>query len=339
MAKSIMQYKSEYNQFKINSCISMGMASACGVSHNYPGMLFTGCLTLFQLGLMQYSYVTSKYAKEYKALNSFYKSVREELVKNIKTLEQGDIPGIFSYLCFILHKNILSYDRHLPRYHVEGIFNEASILAALTLNGHGVCRNIAPALSDLYRDFSIDSTNVMCDHYEVQRIIEINADDYLTEEDYHNIERQKSFEEKIYEINRIFEKVAKRLEEQGIIKKDRRQRHCINLVNDSEYSYLLDASTYQYYADKDEDGKYYSNMGNYFRVVNDIGYKNPYKNTIKPKLEIPHPIMPDEEFSEEISKRREILEENIDIIEQMHKDIEPMLFNAEETYKLILHAK
>lgn len=339
MAQSLLEYKKDYLQLRRSAAVIFGMAAGCGLSQNYFGLIWTLFIGILQKKMSDNAYKRSSNCYEYQLLNGIYVSVREELVNNIKTLDMTDLEGIFAYYCHIILNNYLSYDRHLPKYHVEVLFNEEPILAALTLNNHGVCRNIAPFLTDLYHDFNIDSKNIVCDYYESIQEIIIDANEYISKEDIKNLEEKETLEETIQEMNNIFERIANDLKEKGTIGRERKEHHCINLVNDKEHSYLLDASTAQFYVDKDEEGKYPSNRGDYFKVVNNRKLEKLYKSTMSTKLEIPHPLKSAEEMISDLNKRQKHIKDNADIIEQMHKDIEPMLVTAEEVYKLILQAR
>lgn len=339
MSKSIFEYKKDYRDYQNFSAIIFGMAAGCGLSQNYFASVSYIVIGIIYKKMSDFAYKNSANSFEYQLLNRIYGDVREELVKNIKTLEMSDIEGIFAYYCFILRNNYLSFNRNLPKYQVEGIFNEEAIISALVLNNHGVCRNIAPSLTDLYGDFNIESKNILCDYFEVAKEIVIDANKYMTEEDFKNLEGKENFEDAILELNDILKRISNELLETEIISEDKKSRHCINLVSDDEHSYLFDAATFQYYIDKDDEGKYRSNRGNYIKVLDSKKFKNKYKNTMTPKFAIPHPIKDADEIANELNKRQKHLKDNIDVIEQMHKDIEPLLVSAEEAYKLILQAK
>ncbi len=124
-----------------------------------------------------------------------------------------------------------------------------------------------------------------------------------------------------------------------MIGQDTITHHCINIVNSEDFSYLFDPATYQFYTTPDDEGKFYSNRGDYLKVMQNKKMKKKYKNIMTPDIVLPHPIKPPEEIAASLSKNQKHIEENIDVIEQMHKDIEPFLVAADDTYKLILLAR
>ncbi|MCX4366112.1 MAG: hypothetical protein OSJ70_10130 [Bacilli bacterium] len=339
MAKTIFEYKDDYNLFNKLSILIAGMALENGISGNYISMIFTAIMAIIQKKMANAAYKNSAFSIEYQYLNNLTACIREELVKNIQELDMANIEGIFAYYCFVLKNKYLSHNRDIPKYPIEGLFNEDAILAALTLNNHGVCRNIAPFLTDLYHDFNIDSQNVLCDYFKTAREIVINADQYITEDDIANLESKQNLEESIEEINNILDRITKDLIEKGMIGQDTITHHCINIVNSEDFSYLFDPATYQFYTTPDDEGKFYSNRGDYLKVMQNKKMKKKYKNIMTPDIVLPHPIKPPEEIAASLSKNQKHIEENIDVIEQMHKDIEPFLVAADDTYKLILLAR
>ena len=95
MAKTIFEYKDDYNLFNKLSILIAGMALENGISGNYISMIFTAIMAIIQKKMANAAYKNSAFSIEYQYLNNLTACIREELVKNIQELDMANIEGIF----------------------------------------------------------------------------------------------------------------------------------------------------------------------------------------------------------------------------------------------------
>lgn len=340
MSTNLKNYIKEYEQFRYTFGIIAGMAISNLVNNNYIGTVATITSAFIAKKISDIVKKQSKDAFEFQLLNDMYKGVLEEVANSIKKLELDDIEGIFAYVCYLYKNNYLSYDRHLPPSNIT-IFNEKAILAALSLNNHGVCRNKAPMLADLYKFFGIESYILAGTHFNNEHII-INLADRISEEEMGQIIGNSDVPPKqIFEVLRDIDKsVQAELEkERKALEYIRTGNHAITQVNSKDHTYLLDPENAEFYIEADAEGRFFSNNGDYFKIVKAKKKKNLYKERFNMEIVDKKPIMGMDEMGEIINKRLKIIKDNKDIVEEMHKEIEPILLAANDIYRLILQAQ
>lgn len=341
MSKSIYSYIRDYKQYRTMSAVVGGMSAANVINGNIVGFVFSALWT-FYLKIMSDSQIKNlDHCYEYVLLNDMCQIIIDELAQNICKLELGNIEGIFAYVNYILKNNYLSYDRNLPPLNSMKLYNEQAILSALALNNHGVCRNEAPLLTDIYHKFNMDAHNIICSDYSESPIVVVGPD-ILTEEDYKQFTSDGEMNEK--KILEMLELVGKRVEEKLDKEKEALDHsiygnHAITQVNSEEYSYLLDPTRRCFYKDSDEDGRFYADNGDYIKIVSAKKRKNLYPQKMHMDFVDKKPIIPAEEMNARLEKSKKVITENVDIIDEMHRDIEPILERANEVYKLILKAR
>lgn len=340
MSKRLESYINNYKYFHYVAGITAGITIGDGFSQNYPGMISSAVFTIIYEIISDLAKKNSSNATEFQLLNNMYKGVLEEVANSIKKLELDDIEGIFAYVCYLYKNNYLSYDRHLPPSNIT-IFNEKAILAALSLNNHGLCRNKAPMLADLYKFFDIESYILACTRFNNEHII-INLADRISEEVMGQIIANSDVPPKqIFEVLRDIDKSvqAKLEKERKALEYIRTGNHAITQVNSKDHTYLLDPENAEFYIEADAEGRFFSNNGDYFKIVKAKKKKNLYKERFNMEIVDKKPIMGMDEMGEIINKRLKIIKDNKDIVEEMHKEIEPILLAANDIYRLILQAQ
>ncbi|MDE6141807.1 MAG: hypothetical protein K2G03_04310 [Bacilli bacterium] len=341
MSKNLQSYIKDYNQYRFMAGIVAGMAASNLINQNIIGAVLSAGYTFFLKKVSDNAKKQSKNAYEFQILNRFYCDILDEIAKNIKKLELGDIEGIFAYICYLYEHNYLSYDRHLPPFNQMPIFNEGAVLAALSLNNHGVCRNKAPMLVDLYKLFDIEAYGLIGTYFESQHIIFADSE-ILSEMEMKEIIGDEEINPA--QILKLLEKVSERFEakieeEKEYLNSLPTGNHAITQANSKDHTYLLDPTKKDFYIDADEEGRYFSNMGNYFKIVNVKKKKNNYKDHLVMEIVDKKPIMEKAEMNDILDRRKKVIEDNQDIVEEMHKDIAPILELAEDAYKMILQAR
>lgn len=341
MSKSINSYIRDYKQYRTMSAIGAGMSAANVINGNIVGFVFSALWTLYLKKMSDSQIKNLDQCYEYGLLNDMCQIIIDELAQNICKLELYNIEGIFAYVSYILENNYLSYDRHLPPLNNMKIYNEQAILSALALNNHGVCRNDAPLLTDIYHKFDIDSHNIICSDYSKPPIVVVGPD-ILTEEDYKQFTSDGEMNEK--KILEMLELVGKRVEEKLDKEKEDLDHsiygnHAITQVNSEEYSYLLDPTRRCFYQEADDEGRFFADNGDYIKIVSAKKRKNLYPQKMHMDFVDKKPIVPTEEMNKRLEKSRKVITENVDIIDEMHRDVEPILERADEVFQLILKAR
>lgn len=347
MPKNLHTYIKDYNREKFLSAISIGISINALLSGNFVGSPIVILYALYMNLVAKNEKINCRNSAEYQTLNMCYEKVKHEIVKNIKEFGFNDVEGLFAYFTHLRVNNYLAHQTDLPYYYLESIFGEEQIIKALILNNHGVCRNYCPAFADICASFNIDCKSVIVDHFKTSQELVIRAEDFLTEEDYKKLEvmhdlnaetDMDAFIKKHAEVlEEVFGRITKELDDLGYFDVNHKQKHCINVATDENNSYLLDPSLNQFYIDKNEEGNYLSNQGNYFRVISKR-FINKYPHYMSKKLEIPKPLKTPEEMVEKLNERTETIKDNIDLMHKMYKEIQPVLEDADEVYKYILQA-
>lgn len=341
MSRYLQSYIKDYERYRLMSGITVGMSVTNLVNNNIPGSVFTIIYAILLMAISNNAKKQSKNAYEFQLLNGLYKDILEEVAKSITKLELGDIEGIFTYVCYLYKNNYLSYDRNLPIINRIPIFNEEAVLASLSLNNHGVCRHKAPMLVDLYKLFDIEAYGLTGTYFQNNRII-VADDSIMNEEEIRGIIGDG--EVKPEQIFKVLEEISKRIEtrlntEREFLNSLPTGNHAITQANSQDHTYLLDPTHKEFYVEADEEGRFYSNNGNYFKIVSVKKKKHLYKDHLNMKIIDKKPIMEMDEMNDIMNKYLKRIEDNQDIVEEMHSDIEPMLLLADDTYKMILQAR
>ena len=341
MSRYLKSYINDYERYRYMSGIVAGMGVTNLINQNFTGMGFSIIYSLLLLWVSITAKKQSKNAYEFQILNGIYEDVLKEIATSIKKLELGDIEGIFAYINHLYENNYLSYDRHLPVLNKMPIFNEDAILAALSFNNHGVCRNKAPMLVDLYKLFDIEAYGLTGSYFENEHII-VDGEGIISEEEMKTIAEnaEKNPEEIAKLLSEVTGRIFNRIEqEREALDASSTGNHAITQANSKDHTYLLDPTLQEFYMDADEDGRFYSNKGNYFKIVSAKKKRHLYKDHLKMEITDKKPMLEPKEMCDILNKKHKIITDNTDIVEEMHKNLEPLLLLADDTYKMILRAK
>jgi len=163
--------------------------------------------------------------KEYLQLERSYFLLLKELKDLLIDIEIEKPMEIFSIYHYLVLNGFLSVDKKFYAENVDLNYHEATSI----VTGYGVCRHLAPFLTDLLKYFDYDTFNIGMFLNE-QRIVRMNDDNFnhiIKTEDYKiddSIESNHSFL-----IDLIMESV-----------RDRSPNHCATLLADGSKSYIMD---------------------------------------------------------------------------------------------------
>ena len=197
-------------------------------------------------------------------------------------------------------------------------------------------------LVDLYKLFDIEAYGLTGTRFQNRPII-LCADEIVSEEETEKIfgeDQDLDPEELVKVLTKIESRVQNKIErEREALEFLPTGNHAITQVNSKDNTYLLDPTNLEFHAEADENGRFFTNHGKYFKIVNVKKRLHLFKDHLNMEIVDKKPIMELKEMSDRMNKRSKIITDNQDIVEKMYESIEPLLQIAQETYKLILNAR
>lgn len=275
---------------------------------------------------------------EYQRINEIFEFVYSEMKKNIDVFKYSSIEDIYAYFNYILSNRYLSYDPNkLDSLNNQKIYCEPTIMQAITLNNHGQCRNISPILTRLLSDYGYEAANIAC-NFRQEKLWNI---DFNSENTDKNFEHPSDMLEQLINVgNSHMDYIISEYKKKYPDKPTYFSSHMITQANDENYTYYLDASIPQIYIPiPDRPEEYVSPIGNVILISNqkeqDIyGFFSIREHILKEK-KFKNPF----EVMYHFAEIERTLEENLDIIENFHKEIKPALKEAESIYQKIIVPK
>lgn len=262
---------------------------------------------------------------EYQRFNQIYEFVLSEMVKNIKEYNFSSIEEIYAYYIYCIFKKYLCYDKNIGCINDQVIYVESAILKPLILNNHGQCRNLSPVLGDLMEAFGYEEANIGC--YRLKGNTFSKDVDY-NQEKVSQMSTQEAFK---YVGEKEIEQLIKQYKEKYPKKPKFTETHVISQVNDANYTYYLDLAIPQIYVPVlERSGECVSPMGDF--IIFDLNKKN--KSIFKDRLvekEFKNPF----DVIWNFAQVEDIIDNNKDVLEKLHREIRPALEEAEGIYQKI----
>lgn len=329
-------FKDTYKRYRVNKTLAQiaAVGTVGGVatlSLNFA--ILALYFTFMFLRVSQKSYEEIVETDEYIRFNEIYNFVFEELIKNIDTFGIKTIEEIFSYFTVIMSNGYLNYDRYMKPLYDQNLIGELSISEALSLNEHGLCRNVTPMLTRIIEHYGFEAVNLGCDQRYGKK------GDYVLDKsiDITNMSRK----EILFAVGKEkLESSIKAYKERYPNKPQFKNNHMITQANDKDYTYYLDASLLQVYVPiPGRSEEYVSYKGN-FIILQDQMQEEKIKSKAITQKRLEEKAFKDIfEMLYNLDQTEEMLLNNEDIIEEMYTHTQPALEEAEAIYQKILLPK
>lgn len=332
------KFKDVYKSYK--NCKNLTILSIVGLA---GGTILTGSINFFivafYLTVMAYrgckeNYIAIGECDEYQRINQIYEYVLEELLSNMSNFDTISIEDIYAYYSYVINNGYLYAKRDMPLAENK-ILYERKILKALSLNNHGICRNLTPLLTDLINKKGYTAINLVCDALHEKREIDV---------EYTKEETALIFDDsKLREVAHIIGSKKMEIAIDEYVKKFPLRRkynenHVITQAMDDTYTYYLDATNFEIYIPiQGREKEYISNMFNFMSIE-----KDPKRELKSADGLVTVYNLEEKEFKDafevvyNLYMKEKIFLENSDIFMNMYKEILPALEEAEDIYKRIL---
>lgn len=331
--KDFKIYYNNFVQLSKLGIITIG-AGCCASILGYPSIFFSLWLSGNALSVIA-KINKNKCANctEYNILRESYAYVLEQLIKLSKKIDFTNVEEVYILFEYLIFNNYLSYNRSNNCDTINVLPKEKTIQAELTLNNHGVCRNKAYALANLYQGLGIEAGVLAGIHIETTIEKELN--------DYQGLKRlleeEPNEEVLIAILKEISEIVDTELEnsEQYIkkqIKKYKEGNHAITIVNHDNKSYCLDPSLHYIFCDDTEDSNRLTNHQGAIFITNSR-ISNSYQRKLNGHLEKAYKTADYSEIMHNIGEAGIKVMDYSETFEAFHKDINPALESAENAYQ------
>lgn len=234
---------------------------------------------------------------EYETLRTSYEYVLNHLISLCQRINFTDIEEVYTLFEYLYFNNYLSYNKSNKKDIIEILPSEASVQAPLALNNHGLCRNKALALANLYQGLDINA-GVLPGIY-----IDIN-----------------------YQTNDIKKYLQKE------IRKHKDGNHAITVVNHNNKTYYLDASLHHpYFEDKLNPDKLSDGKESLFLTRKRIN--NKYSKDLEGLIKREYPCADYCETLQKIDEAKVKLMDYSQTLDNFHQDINSILEEAENAYQ------
>lgn len=173
----------------------------------------------YLLDLITY-YKTQKKTEEYMELKKEYEKIVSNTNRLIKDIDIKDPIGIFACYIYLYRNGYLSYNKSF--FYDNDTKDFASLLGLDVIRGKAVCKNISSLLTDLYKSFGYEASNLI-----------VYADiESLKKEPGFNSVNLPSTKKGDYYSNII----------SNMTRKIKIPNHAITMVTDDKNSYILDST-------------------------------------------------------------------------------------------------
>lgn len=274
---------------------------------------------------------------EYEALRKSYAYVLEHIVELSKTINFTSVEEVYILIEYLFFRNYLSYNQNDtdPKENLLGLPRERSIQAELSLNNHGVCRNKAYTLANVYNGLGIEAGILPGIHVSTTFELDPSQNPVLME-----LLAQDPNEEVVLQIINEVMKTAypninnfdKYIKSQ--IKKNKDGNHVITIVSHDNKSYYLDPTLHHVYYETAEDpNKLTERDGSYFITSKRIN--KAYRKKLVGYQERKFAGADYHEIMKNIGEAGIKVLDYDETFDSFHKNINPALEEAENAYQSI----
>lgn len=274
---------------------------------------------------------------EYKRFNEIYQFVYSEMKKNINEFNYSSIEEIYTYFLYIVNNGYLNYDCTLEDIlYDQRIYCEQAIIEAIALNSHGVCRNLASFLTRFMNDFNHEAKSIACTYHHG-----IFPEDKIKDIDMPQEAITDDLEKLKYLGNKKLDIIISDYEAKYPKKPKYTGGHMITQANDENFTYYLDSAIPQVYIPIPNRPEEYISP-----IADSIIISNQHKkDSLKGTNIANEHIQREKKFKDifeimyHLAQIEETLSNNSDILEKLHKEIQPSLEEAESIYQKIIVPK
>lgn len=331
--KDFEEYYNNYVKLSKLGIISLG-ASCCASFLGFSSVFLP--LWLSGNGICIIASISkNKFANctEYAVLRESYAYVLEHIVNLSKKIDYTDVEEVYALFEYLISNNYLSFNHNITNETINSLPCEKTIQAELTLNNHGVCRNRAYALANIYQELNMKAGIIPGVHIETTIEIDPEKNPKLMEllEQDPNVEVLIKIFDEIYkeaypELNTMDKNIKKAM------KRYKQGNHAITVVNHNDKSYYFDPSLHNiYYEDQSDKNKLTSPTGTLFMTSPKM--KKPFMKDLNGYIDREYDCAEYYEVAHNFEIALERLVDYNETLNDFHKSINPSLENAENAFQ------
>lgn len=251
-------------------------------------------------------------------LNNIYNEIINEIIKLTTTLENNNVIEHYTLINYLFSNNLLTVDKNENDTNIY-VENEKYVRGAISLNGHGVCRNTSIMGVDIFNKLGYEATILTGESREnnetnyivlLGKLLSTRPELINNPDELNKKMKMLTKKDKDTNTKKIIEKII--------------GNHAIIKVNDDKYSYYLDITQNAMYYPTTKKNVLYGTGENEFKIINLPIYR--YGTGIIETKKTNYKCVVDST----IKTTKEKIKNNLDLLEEFNKNNRDILKEAED---------